>query len=142
VDGHAAPVQTLIRQRARWGLPFLHRQNRGNRANTSNGENIHSSVRVTSHPRAESAAGPIGATGIGRHGANSRASLNGHSRAIPSPPSVNASSSGWLTPTAQAINAARQKRPPSSRTPSAAASPSASPIASEWTAPRCPHGAL
>jgi hypothetical protein len=59
---------------------------------TKSGKKRTASINMTSSPRAESMAVPIGATGIGRHGAKKRWFDHGHSRAMPRPPSVNVSS--------------------------------------------------
>ncbi len=59
---------------------------------TKSGRNSTTSIAITWSPRAESMAAPMGATGIGRHGAKKRWFDHGHSRAMPRPPSVNVSS--------------------------------------------------
>jgi len=59
---------------------------------TKSGRNSTASINMTSSPRAESMVAPIGATGMGRHGAKKRWFDHGHSRAMPRPPSVNVSS--------------------------------------------------
>jgi len=63
------------------------------------GRNITASTAMTSRPRADNRAAPIGATGIGRHGAKKRWFDEGHSRAMPRPPSVSVSSRPWLAVT-------------------------------------------
>ncbi len=85
---------------------------------------------------------PIGATGMGRHGAKKRAFENGQSSATPSPPFVLASSRGWLTATAMATIAARRNdQGPRRASAYAVATPARAANASECVAPRCPNGA-
>lgn len=58
---------------------------------------------MTATPCFVSTLRPSGDTGIGRHGAKMRSSSNGHSRAMPLPPSVNASRTPWLTMTSDTV---------------------------------------
>ena len=74
-------------------------------ANSSRGLKRTSSVNAMVPPRGEKKARPIGATGIGRHGAKYLVRSNGHSSAQPRPPSVMVSRIAWLASTRLAMRA-------------------------------------
>ena len=54
----------------------------------NSGKNMIASYPISLSPCSDRILGPMGATGIGRHGAKNRSSLNGQSNAMPNPPSV------------------------------------------------------
>jgi len=60
-------------------------------AHASSGKDAIASIQRTWSPLPLSILAPIGATGMGRHGAKKRAFEKGHKSATPSPPSVMAS---------------------------------------------------
>ena len=87
-------------------------------------------------PYGEMNARPIGATGIGRHGAKYRVRSNGHSSAHPRPPSVKVSRSPWLGSTIVATSAVRATGRLNQRAANPIVSPAAIANGSECVAPR------
>jgi hypothetical protein len=123
---HHAPLIAPLRSRRHVGLrqggaksegpPYPFR--RGHSPYAKSGKKNTSSVAITRSPRAESSRAPMGATGIGRHGAKYRSSVNSQSSATPSPPSVRLSSSPCVaTPPGEHPRDQRAPRPAPSQRP-------------------------
>ncbi len=115
---------------------------RNRNPSSHNGRNNATSVNAILAPSVVKKSGPIGATGIGRHGAKNRVRLKGHSSAAPRPPSVIVSRRPWLASTSVAITIVGSTGRLNHRAPKPTRTPPASANTSECVAPRCPHGAL
>ncbi len=112
----------------------------GRKAMTRTGANSSSSISATSAPAGDRKAVPIGATGIGRHGAKYLVGSIGQNNAHPSPPLVIVSSNGWVARTPVAKRAVLAADRLKARAARPMANPASRASAKECVAPRCPHG--